>query len=62
MQELFLAKLNNLGVDASKFGLHIGVRAGHLLQLMQVWLIAYSSNMADGNRDQLRKGMSRTLR
>ena len=43
MQELFLAKLENLGVDASKFGLHIGVRVGHLLQLMQVWLIAYSS-------------------
>ena len=38
------------------------VRAGHLLRLMPGWQTACSSGMADGDRNQLRADISRTLR
>ena len=52
MRELFLAKLKDLGVDSSKFA----------YRLMPGWLTACSSGMADGDRNQLRTDISRTLR
>ena len=47
MREIFLAKLEELGFDASKFGLHWLAEPPQ--QLMQVSLTAYSSAMAAGD-------------
>ena len=61
MREIFLGKLSELGLDASKFGLH-SLRAGLMepqWQLMRGWLTVYSSVMADGGQKLLKMAMLR---